>query len=223
MKLLLAEDEKDLSSTLVKVLKIDGYDVDTAYDGEEALEMLHSRTEYDALILDVMMPKMDGFAVLEQLREEGNSIPVLMLTARAEIDDKVRGLDAGADDYLTKPFQLKELLARIRSLLRRNEKKLETYQIGNTKLVKNTYELVAESSVRLTGKEYRMMEYLIRHRGTLVSTEKLMDALWDEDSEAEINVVWAFISDLRKKLAKAGSNCSIQAVRGVGYQLVVHG
>lgn len=223
MKLLLAEDEKDLSDTLVKVLKIHGYDVDTAYDGEEALEMLRDHPDYDALILDVMMPKKDGFQVLETLRSEGSEIPVLILTARAETDDKVRGLDAGADDYLTKPFQLKELLARIRSLLRRNEKKIVTYQIGNTKLVKNTYELVAESSVRLTAKEFGMMEYLIRHQGTLVSTEKLMDALWNEDSEAEINVVWAFISDLRKKLSKVGSNCTIQAVRGVGYQLVVHG
>jgi DNA-binding response OmpR family regulator len=143
------------------------------------------------------------------------------LTARSEIEDKVLGLDYGADDYLTKPFAIKELLARIRSLMRRNSEVSEAYEIGNTHLNHDTFELQAKGKVRLTSKEYQMMEYLIRNKNSLVSTEKLMDAIWSFDSEAEINVVWAYISALRKKLVEVGSEYTIKAVRGVGYQLAL--
>src|SRR5574344_1569060 len=218
MKLLLAEDERDLASAIKRVLEYSKYDVDIAYDGVEALEKIDIN-DYDALILDVMMPRMDGFTVVKKLREAGNSIPVLILTARSETDDKVLGLDYGADDYLTKPFQIKELLARIRALLRRKGDVSESYSIGNVSLNHETFELKAVSSVRLTNKEYKMMEYLIMNKGSLLSTEKLMEKIWDFDSEAEINVVWAYISALRKKLEQIGADVTIKAVRGVGYQL----
>lgn len=220
MKVLLAEDERDLSNAICRVLKMNKYDVDAAYDGEEALDKMYDN-DYDILILDVMMPKKDGFTVVKELREEGNNIPVLILTARSEIEDKVLGLDYGADDYLTKPFAIKELLARIRSLMGRNSEVSEAYEIGNTHLNHDTFELQAKGKVRLTSKEYQMMEYLIRNKNSLVSTEKLMDAIWSFDSEAEINVVWAYISALRKKLVEVGSEYTIKAVRGVGYQLAL--
>lgn len=218
MKILLAEDERDLSKAVARVLEYSRYDVEKAYDGEEALEKLQDN-HYDALILDVMMPKKNGFEVLKEIRKEGNDIPVLILTARSELDDKVMGLDYGADDYLTKPFQVKELLARLRAILRRSGEIKEAYKIGNTSLDHDTFELKAKTNVRLTGKEYKLMEYLIRNKDSLVSTERLMEECWDYDSEAEINVVWAYISSLRKKLEEAGSDYKIEAVRGVGYRL----
>lgn len=218
MKLLLAEDERDLSSAIKKVLVFSKYDVDCVYDGVEAMEKISYNT-YDALILDIMMPRMDGLTVVKKLREEGNNIPVLILTARAETDDKVLGLDYGADDYLTKPFQIKELLARIRALLRRKGDILETCKYGDLVLDQNTYELKCKKTVRLTSKEYKMMDCLIRNKDSLLSTESLMEKIWDFDSEAEINVVWAYISSLRKKMEQIGSCYTIKAVRGVGYQL----
>ena len=218
MKLLLVEDERDLSATLKRVLEYAKYDVTCAYDGLQALQKI-GEDNFDAMILDVMMPRMNGFEVVKKLRQDKNSIPVLMLTARSEIDDKVLGLDSGADDYLTKPFQIKELLARVRALLRRQGECQETYTIGNVTLDHDTFELRAVSSVRLTNKEYRLMETLIRNKNMLLSTERLMELVWDYDSEAEINVVWAFLSALRKKLAHIGANVTIKAVRGVGYRL----
>lgn len=220
MRLLLVEDEKDLSAAVKKLLNYAKYDVDQAYDGLEALDYL-AYGQYDAMILDVMMPRMNGIEVVKTIRAQGNSIPVLMLTARAEIDDKVLGLDAGADDYLAKPFQVKELLARVRALLRRKGDVAESYHFGNLTLDNKTFELKAASSIHLTAKEYKIMEYLIRNKDTLISTERLMDALWDYDSEAEINVVWAYLSSLRKKLDQIGADCTIKASRGLGYQLVM--
>jgi DNA-binding response OmpR family regulator len=219
MKLLLAEDEHDLSDAITKVLKSKNFDVDCAYDGQEALDKIYDNN-YDALILDVMMPRKDGFTVVKELRSQGNNIPILILTAITDIDDKVSLLDSGADDYLTKPFSFKELLARIRALLRRSGDTVkDAYQIGQTKLDHETFELSCKTKVRLTATEYKMMEFLIRNHNSLVSTEKLMDAIWDYDSDAEINVVWAYISSLRKKLEQIGSDYTIKAVRGVGYQL----
>ena len=204
MRLLLAEDERDLASAIRRVLEYAKYDVDIAYDGVQALTKIKDYP-YDLLILDVMMPRMDGFQVVKTVRANGLSVPVLMLTARAEIDDKVLGLDAGADDYLTKPFQVKELLARVRALLRREGEVADSYQIGNITLDHQTFELKSEQqAVHLTNKEYRLME-----------------TVWDYDSEAEINVVWAYISSLRKKLEQIDANVVIKAVRGIGYQLVV--
>lgn len=219
MRLLLAEDEKDLSGTIKKLLVYNKYDVDCAYDGEEALLLL-STYNYDGVILDVMMPKKDGFAVVKELRKKGNNVPVLMLTARSEIDDKVLGLDLGADDYLTKPFVVKELLARVKALVRRKGEYAEGLTLGNMTLNESTYELSSsEGSVRLTNKEYRLMEYLIRNKDALLSTENIMSNIWDYDSEAEINVVWVYISSLRKKMEKIKTDYAIKAVRGVGYKL----
>ncbi|MCR4874278.1 MAG: response regulator transcription factor [Clostridia bacterium] len=221
MKLLLAEDERDLSDTIKKVLEMNKFDVDQAFDGQEALEYAEY-SEYDGIILDVMMPKLDGFSVVKKLREKGNNTPVLILTAKAEIDDKVFGLDAGADDYLTKPFVIKELLARVRALTRRKADIATNYVIGNTTLNPNTFELSSASgSVHLTGKEYKLMEHLMRNQGVVLSTEKIMESVWEFDTEAEINVVWVFISALRKKLELIGSNCNIKAMRGIGYRLEV--
>ena len=219
MKLLLAEDEKDLSNTIKRVLQINNYDVDAVYNGEDALDMLEYTT-YDGVILDVMMPKMDGLTVVKKMRARKDNTPVLILTAKAEIDDKVLGLDLGADDYLTKPFVIKELLARIRALTRRTGDVTTTLSCGNVTLNPGTFELsTSESSVRLTSKEYKLVELLIRNQGVLLSTDKIMNSVWEFDSEAEINVVWVFISAIRKKLEKINANCEIKAVRGVGYRL----
>ena len=219
MKLLLVEDERELSSAVKKILEINKYDVTCAYDGEEALCALGNE-KFGGVVLDVMMPKLDGFSVVKTMRERGDDTPVLMLTAKAETDDKVSGLDAGADDYLTKPFAMKELLARIRAVTRRSGEYVDPFLIGNTTLDPNSSELKAKGSVRLTGKEYRLAEYLMRNRNVILSTEKIFDSVWDIETDAEINVVWVFISSLRKKLESIGSDCKIKAVRGVGYKLV---
>ena len=220
MKLLLAEDDKELSNSIVRVLKFNEYDVDQAFDGQEALDYLEY-VNYDLLILDVMMPKLDGISVVKRLREKGNNIPVLMLTALGDINDKVNGLDSGADDYLTKPFVIKELMARIRALVRRSDKViLETSKIGELELDKNNFEIkYKDKSERLTAKEFKLMELLIKNQNMLISTEKIMEEIWDLDSDAEINVVWVFISALRKKLQSINANYEIKAVRGVGYRL----
>lgn len=218
MRLLLAEDEKDLSGSIRRILIHYKYDVDCAYDGEEALTYLSTYT-YDGVILDVMMPKKDGFSVVKELRKKGNNVPVLMLTARSEIDDKVLGLDLGADDYLTKPFVVKEFLARVKALVRRKGEYTDGLTLGNMTLDGATYELSAASKTRLTNKEYRLMEYLIRNKDALLSTEKIMENVWDYDTEAEINVVWVYLSSLRKKMEQIGADYTIKAVRGLGYRL----
>ena len=218
MTLLLCEDERDLSAAICKILEISKYEVDVAYDGIQALEAISAR-HYDGIILDVMMPRMDGFQVLKRIRAEGNNVPVIMLTARAEIDDKVLGLDSGADDYLTKPFEARELLARIKAMLRRGGDIAPLTSFGNLVLDPNTSTMKAVSGVRLTQTEFRIMEYLVRNKARLVSSDDLMNALWDYDSDAGINVVWTYISSLRKKLNAIGADCAIKAVRGIGYQL----
>ena len=218
MKILLAEDEIDLSNAVTRVLKFNKYDVFQAFDGVEALEFLDSYT-FDAIILDVMMPRKSGFEVVKEIRKRGDQTPVLILTALSEIDDKVQGLDCGADDYLTKPFQVKELLARLRAILRRHGDYKEAYSIGNTTLDHDNFQLIAKDTTRLTNTEYRLMEYLIRNQNVLLSTEKIMEEVWDFDNECEINVVWAYISNLRKKLEQVGSEYTIKALRGVGYKL----
>lgn len=220
MRLLLAEDEKSLSKAIVAILERNNYSVDAVYDGLEALEYLESGT-YDGLILDVMMPKMDGITVLKKLREKGSNVPVLILTAKSEIDDKVLGLDSGANDYLTKPFNTRELLARIRAMTRTGT--VQTTSIltmGNISLNTATFELSAPGgSFRLANKEFQMLEMLMRNAGRLISTERLMEKIWGYDSEAEISVVWVYISYLRKKLAASGANVQIKATRNAGYSL----
>lgn len=219
MRILFAEDDRDLSNAIKRVLEINKYEVHQVYDGQEALDYVEV-CKYDVIILDVMMPKKNGIEVVKALRQMDNHTPVLLLTALSEIDDKVNGLDSGADDYLTKPFQVKELIARIRALSRRSELVYDSYSIGNLTLNPSLFLLSTdEKSVRLTNKEYKLMELFIRNRNALLSTEKIMESVWEFDTEAEINVVWVYISILRKKLEEIKANCRIKAVRGVGYKL----
>lgn len=220
MRLLLAEDEKALSKALTAILERNHYSVDAVYDGEEALAYLQSDT-YDAVILDIMMPKKDGIEVLKELRKAQNNIPVLLLTAKAEIDDKVLGLDAGANDYLTKPFHTRELLARIRAMTRVNTSQMNSLiQMGNITLNQATLELSSNyGSVRLANKEFQMMEMLMSNPHNLIPTERFMEKIWGYDSEAELNVVWVYISYLRKKLLALHANIQIKATRNAGYSL----
>lgn len=219
MKLLIIEDDKDLSSALQRVLKIEKYDVDAAYDGIEGLDYINS-SEYDLIIMDVMMPKLDGLSLVKQLRTEGNKTPVLMLTARSMIDDKIMGLDMGADDYLTKPFVVKELLARIRALLRRNNNIVDCYKYKDIILDPNSFELKNNDlSVRLTAKEFKLMELLIKNQGIYLSTDRIMDSVWEFDSDVDISVIWVFISSLRKHLDAIKSTVTIKSSRGIGYRL----
>ena len=219
MKLLLAEDERELSGAVVRVLKHNNYTVDAVYDGAEALEYL-TYGEYDGVILDIMMPKADGLTVLRTIRAQGNNVPVILLTAKSEVDDRVEGLDAGADDYLSKPFAMKELLARIRAMTRRKYDVISTYTVGNLTLNPKQFTISADKGeIRLSGKEFQMMEMLVKNGNVLISTEKFMESVWGYDSEAEINGVWVYISSLRKKLQSIGANVNIKAVRGLGYRL----
>ena len=219
MKLLVAEDDKDLASALKRVLQMSSYDCFNAYNGLEALEVA-TKDKFDLIILDVMMPKMNGFDVAKSLRNLKIDTPIIMLTARSETDDKVLGLDSGADDYLTKPFQVKELLARIRALLRRSADAQEVINYEDFSISSSDYMLKSTTSeIRLTNKEFNMLKCFILNSKILLSTEKIMEIVWDYDSDAEINVVWAYISSLRKKLNKVGSKYTIKAVRGVGYML----
>lgn len=220
MRLLLAEDEKSLSRAIIAILERNNYSADAVYDGLEALEYLESDT-YDGLILDVMMPKMDGITVLKKLREKGNNIPVLMLTAKSEIDDKVLGLDSGANDYLTKPFNTRELLARIRAMTKTNTVQATSIlTMGNISLNTATFELSAPGgSFRLANKEFQMLEMLMRNAVRLIPTERFMEKIWGYDSDAEISVVWVYISYLRKKLTALGANVQIKAARNAGYSL----
>lgn len=220
MRLLLAEDEAALSKALRAILERNNYSVDTVCDGEEALVYLESGN-YDGVILDIMMPKMDGITVLREIRARGDHIPVLLLTAKSEVDDKVTGLDAGANDYLTKPFNSRELLARIRAMTR-----VQTVQtnskmtVGNVTLDRATYELSTPSGAyRLANKEYQMMEMLMNNPKNLIPSERFIEKIWGYDSEAEINVVWVYISYLRKKLSALHANIQIKAMRNAGYSL----
>ena len=220
MRLLLAEDEQALSKALTTILQRNNYSVDVAYDGQEALEYLEA-DNYDGIILDIMMPKIDGITVLKDIRKKGILIPVLLLTAKSEVDDKVLGLDAGANDYLTKPFNSRELLARIRAMTRtQTVQATSKLQIGNVTLDRATYELSTPTgSYRLANKEFQMMEMLMMNPKNLISSERFMEKIWGYDSEAEINVVWVYISYLRKKLAALHANIQIKAMRNAGYTL----
>ena len=220
MRLLIAEDERSLSKALTVILEKNNYSVDAAYDGEEALDYL-SVGQYDGLILDIMMPKMDGLTVLRRLRVKGNNIPVLMLTAKSEIDDRVTGLDCGANDYLTQPFDTKELLARIRAMTRgRSGSQSSVLTMGNISLDRTTYELSSPSgSFRLANKEFQVMELLMSNPKQLIPTERMMEKIWGFDSDSEINVVWAYISYLRKKLTALNADIKIKASRNAGYSL----
>ena len=220
MRLLLAEDEKELSDALVAILKHNNYSVDAVYNGEDALHYLEA-DNYDGAILDIMMPKMDGITVLQNIRAKGNDVPILILTAKSEVDDRVLGLDSGADDYLSKPFAAKELLARIRSVTRRRTEAVSSVlNVGNLSLDCTTFELKSSTdTIRLPNKEFQIMKLLAANPGQVISTERFMEKIWGYDSEAEVNVVWVYISYLRKKLTALHANIQIKATRNVGYSL----
>lgn len=221
MRILLAEDERSLSRAVIALLEKNNYSADAVYDGQEALEYLESGN-YDALILDLMMPKMDGITVLRTLRERGNPIPVLILTAKSEVDDKVLGLDAGANDYLTKPFSTQELMARIRAMTRSQSGGQVTSRLtfGNITLDQATFELSSPTgSFRLANKEFQMMELLMRNPRQLIPTERFLERIWGYDSDVELSVVWVYISYLRKKLSALRANIQIKVTRNAGYSL----
>ena len=220
MRLLLAEDEKALSKALTAILERNNYSVDAVYDGQSALEYLET-DNYDGVILDIMMPKVDGLTVLRKVREKGNLIPILLLTAKSEVDDKVEGLDAGANDYLTKPFHSKELLARIRAITRTQSAQTTSKLIfGNVTLDQATFELsTAKGSFRLANKEFQMLELMMSNPHQLISSERFLEKIWGYDSDTEINVVWVYISYLRKKLTALHADIQIKATRNAGYSL----
>lgn len=221
MRILLAEDERSLSRAVIALLEKNNYSADAVYDGQEALEYLEAGN-YDALILDLMMPKMDGLTVLRTLREQGNPIPVLILTAKSEVDDKVLGLDTGANDYLTKPFSTQELMARIRAMTRSQTGGQVTSRLtfGNITLDQATFELSSPAgSFRLANKEFQMMEMLMRNPRQIIPTERFLERIWGYDREVELSVVWVYISYLRKKLSALRSNIQIKVTRNAGYSL----
>ncbi len=220
MRLLLAEDERMLSEALVSILTHNNYSVDAVYDGQEALDYLENG-EYDGAILDIMMPKMDGLTVLRRIRKAGMTLPVLMLTAKSEIDDRVEGLDSGADDYLTKPFAAKELLARIRAMMRRQPALQENVlQFGGLSLDRAESVLRGPSGmVHLGNKEFQILEMLMQNPGWAVSSERFLEKIWGYETDSGLNTVWVYISGLRKKLADVGAAVQIRASRGVGYSL----
>lgn len=219
MRILLAEDERALSRVLVTIFQKNNYSVDAVYDGEEALEYLQSGN-YDVAVLDIMMPKMDGITVLKKVRSAGNRLPILMLTAKSEVDDKVLGLDSGANDYLAKPFDTKELLARIRSITRGQTAADNKLRFGNISLNRSTFELSSPTgNFRLANKEFQVIEFLMSNPRHIISSERFMEKIWGYDSEAEINVVWVYISYLRKKLSALHADIQIKASRNAGYSL----
>ncbi len=222
MRLLLAEDEKRMSDALAQLLRMEGYDTDCVYDGEAALEAAQN-SFYDVIVLDVMMPKINGYHVTRTLRENHNTVPILLLTAKGDPDDKVTGLDAGADDYLTKPFVTKELLARLRALTRRSRgaySDIPSY--GDISLDPGTAELHCTGSgqtVKLSEKEYRILEYMIANQGRILTREQLSVKIWGYENEAEYNNVEVYMSFTRRKLAFVKAKTEIKSVRGIGYEL----
>ena len=221
MRVLIVEDEVRLASTLQDLLELNGYTADVCHDGEAGLDNALSAI-YDVVLLDVMLPKLDGFTVLRRLRAEGNATPVLMLTARSELSDRVEGLDCGADYYLTKPFEPKELLACIRALTRRQPelRNTDVLEYGDLKLIKNSFTLsCGDRSLRLSRKEFDMMELLMLNRELVITKENLLLKIWGYESDAEDNNVEVYVSFLRKKLEHLHSTVKIKTIRMVGYCL----
>ena len=220
MRLLFAEDEKSLSRAITAILKKNHYEVDAVYDGEEALAYLECGT-YDGAILDIMMPKKDGLTVLKEIRRQGINTPVLMLTTKAEIDDRVLGLDSGANDYLTKPFAAPELLARIRAMTRTQmTQNTSSLSFGNLSLNQTSFELSSPSgSYQLTNKEFQLLELLMANPGQVISSDRLFEKIWGYESDADPSVIWVYISYLRKKLTALNASVRIRAIRNAGYRL----
>ncbi|CDI68595.1 response regulator transcription factor [Limosilactobacillus fermentum] len=219
MNILLVEDEKQLSRALVTAMQATGYHVDPAYNGQEAVDLAGQRA-YDVIILDIMMPKLNGIEALKQLRQTGNKTYVIMLTAMAEIDDKVTGLDAGADDYLTKPFSLKELLSRLRSLERRSEDYQEdVLNFADITLDNDEQRLESHNSISLSGKETKLLAYLMKNPGKAIESSILLDQGWDKDDEADETDLWIYISYLRQKLQAVNAHVTIVGEKGGPFTL----
>lgn len=220
MRILIAEDELTIARALKVMLEKNKYTVDVVYNGTDALDYLLA-SSYDALVLDIMMPGMDGLDVLKAARERGITTPALFLTAKAEVSDRVAGLDAGADDYLPKPFASAEFLARVRALVRRSGAyAAPVLRLGNVSLDCSEYILRTDSAqLRLGNKEFQLMELLLRYPRQVFSSERLMERVWALESEAEMDVVWTYIGFLRKKLKQLGANIEIRTIRGAGYAL----
>lgn len=220
MKILIVEDEIELADTLAEILKRNRYTVDCVYTGENGLEYALTGL-YDCILLDIMLPVMDGLTVLRSLRANGISTPVMLLTARSEIDDKINGLDCGADDYLTKPFVTSELLARIRSLTRRKgEYMSDEFVFGDFKLNKKTYSLCyKENEVKLSLKEYQIIEMLIANPRQIIPKERFIEKIWGYESDVEYNNIEVYISFIRKKIQAIHADVKIRTARGIGYAL----
>ena len=220
MRLLVAEDNKDISKAVVTLLQKNGYSVDAVYNGTDALDYAVNG-DYDGIILDIMMPGYDGIQVLLRLRQQNITVPVLMLTAKAEISDRVLGLDSGADDYLPKPFAAAELLSRIRAMLRRRSNyQPDVINVGGASLQRDTMELsYAGKTSRLVLREFQVLEMLMDNLGRITTTDILMERIWGWDSNVEVNIVWVTVSNIRKKLMSIGAPLTVRAVRGVGYKL----
>ncbi|BBM58793.1 winged helix family two component transcriptional regulator [Leptotrichia hongkongensis] len=220
MRLLVVEDEKKLNDLITKKLEKEYYGVDSCFDGEEAVRYVEG-TEYDAIILDIMLPKLDGFEVIKRIRAKKNKVPILLLTARDNIDDKVKGLDYGADDYLVKPFIFEELMARIRVLLRRNSGNADNViTIANLKVDLDAKTVFRDDLlIKLSGREYSILEYLIRNKGKILSRERIEDHIWNYDYEGGTNVIDVYIRYLRKKIDDSYTPKLIHTVRGLGYVL----
>ena len=219
MRILLAEDERALSKAILKIFEKGNYSADAVHNGEDALLYIESGN-YDVAVLDIMMPKMDGITVLKKIRSKGNLIPILMLTAKAEVDDKVLGLDSGANYYLTKPFNAKELMAAIRVITRSQITSDSKLTVGDITLNRATSELSSPTgSFRLANREFQMMELLMSNPHHIISSDRFMEKIWGQDSDAEIGIVWVYISYLRKKLIALHSSVQIKAVRNTGYSL----
>ena len=220
MRLLFAEDDRDISKAVQTLLERSGYSVDAVYNGQDALDYIE-QADYDGVILDWMMPKKTGIEVLAWMRGKGISTPVLMLTARDAIEDRVEGLDTGADDYLPKPFAASELLARIRAMLRRKmDYQHDVIKYADIELDKSAMTITCgKKSVSLNNKAFQLIEMLVEHPGAVLSIDQIMERIWGWDSDAEVNVVWVNISTLRKKLTEIGAHLKIKAIRGVGYSL----
>ena len=222
MRLLVVEDEKKLNDLITKKLEKEYYGVDSCFDGEEAIRYVEG-TEYDAIILDIMLPKFDGFEVIKRIRAKKNKVPILLLTARDNIDDKVKGLDYGADDYLVKPFIFEELMARIRVLLRRNSGNADNViTVANLKVDLDAKTVFRDGVlIKLSGREYSILEYLIRNKGKILPRERIEDHIWNYEYEGGTNVIDVYIRYLRKKIDDSYTPKLIHTVRGLGYVLRV--
>ncbi len=219
MRVLIAEDEKPLAKALVRIMEKNNISADAVENGQEALDVLKSGN-YDALILDVMMPVMDGLTALRKLREGGNRIPVLILSAKGELDDRVAGLDEGASYYLVKPFEMKELLAALRTITREHPGQDNRLRFGNVILDRSNYQLATPyDSLQLANKEFQIMEMLMKNTKQKISAEQIMDRIWGYETEAEIDVIWTYISALRRKLKALRADFTIKSSRNIGYCL----